>query len=160
MQDGLTEQLRTFYETYRREMFLYALSITGCRPSAEDAVHNAFGTVLRKGRAPRELRPFMFRCVRNAALDERRFVAREAQKTSLFAKLHDETAPEARCLEAEVEEILELLSNDERECVLLKIYGGLTFKEIAQVRGVPQGTAASWYWRGLARVRAHLEAHT
>ncbi len=52
---------------------------------------------------------------------------------------------------------LDQLSDDERESIVLKIHQGMTFREIAAVRGVSINTAASWYRRGLDKMRAALE---
>jgi RNA polymerase sigma-70 factor, ECF subfamily len=157
MDMGLNEQLRGFYETYRQELFAYALSITGCPAAAEDAVHTAFSRALEAGRTPREWRPYLFRCVRNAALDVLRTAQREMQKWRLYAECAASDPPELHQRQEEVEQALAGLPDNERECIVLKVYSGLTFQEIARVRGVPQGTAASWYWRGLAKLRAGLE---
>jgi RNA polymerase sigma-70 factor (ECF subfamily) len=152
MSNGLTDTLRVFYETYSRELFAYALSIAGNDVCAEDAVHDAFCAVLGKGTLPRELRPYLFRCVRNAAIDARRVAARESQKCSIFSE-----GLEAHVRE-QAEAFLECMSGDERECVVLKLYGGLTFREIAAVLDVPAGTVAARYWRALAKVREKLRS--
>lgn len=152
MADSLTDTLRAFYQAYSRELFTYALSITANEPDAEDAVHDAFSAVLANGALPREIRPYLFRCVRNAAVDSRRSAAREIAKTTIFA----EAVPDG-LLRVQVEELLEHMYGAERECVVLKVYGGLTFKEIAGVIEEPQGTVAARYWRALAKVREKLE---
>jgi len=51
---------------------------------------------------------------------------------------------------------LQRLSSDEREAIILKIYSGLTFQEIADLRTAPVPTVASWYRRGLDRLRIML----
>jgi len=153
----LREQLRVFYETYRQELFTCALSVTGCAADAEDAVHAAFSRAIQKGRAPREWRPYLFRCVRNAALDILRTSDREARKWRFYAENNSSIDPESLRLQEEAEAALAFLSDDERGCIVLKVYGGMTFEEVAQTLGVPQGTAASWYRRGLAKLRGRLE---
>jgi RNA polymerase sigma-70 factor, ECF subfamily len=57
----------------------------------------------------------------------------------------------------DLEPLLQQLSPDEREAIVLRIHGGLTFKEVAELRGVPLPTVASWYRRGLERLRAMLK---
>ena len=152
MASETTEALRAFYETYAAELFAYAVSITFNEADAEDAVHDAFSAVLGAGSLPRELRPYVFRCVRNAAIDGRRTAARELQKCSIFSD-----DPDNGPVRVQVDEVLSLMSEEERECVVLKTYGGLTFRETAQVLGEPPGTVAARYWRALARVREKME---
>jgi RNA polymerase sigma-70 factor (ECF subfamily) len=45
------------------------------------------------------------------------------------------------------------LSDEAREVVELKIYGGLTFREIAELLAEPQGTVATRYRTALARLK-------
>ena len=42
---------------------------------------------------------------------------------------------------------------------MLKIHQGMTFREIAALRGVSINTAASWYRRGLEKMRIDLDKH-
>ena len=60
-------------------------------------------------------------------------------------------------LQSEMDDALRRLGADERECIILKVYTGLTFKEIAALRRVSINTAASWYRRGLEKMRAMLD---
>jgi RNA polymerase sigma-70 factor, ECF subfamily len=48
------------------------------------------------------------------------------------------------------------LDADDRELVELKIYAGLTIREIADVTGRPQGTVATQYRRTLESLRGWL----
>jgi RNA polymerase sigma-70 factor (ECF subfamily) len=153
MDAGITDQLGAFYLAHRQELFTYALSITRSPVSAEDAVHEAFSRLLKRSRLPWSLRPYAFRCVRNAALDVRRYAQREQEKLAGYAILfHDAEQGTDRDAAA----ALELLSEKEREIVILKVYSGLTFREIAAVCGARQGTVASSYWRSLQKMRAGL----
>ena len=45
------------------------------------------------------------------------------------------------------------LGDSEREAIVMKIYNGMTFDELGQVHGVSLNTAASWYRRGLEKLR-------
>ncbi len=146
--------LADFYMAHRQELFSYALSIVGSPVSAEDAVAEAFASVLQSGRVPSDLRPYLFRCVRNAAFETLRKDGRDRKALSDYAVLYAEYCePSARDTAADW---LACLADKEREWVVLKIYGGLTFKEIAEVCGAPQGTVASAYWRGIQKLRALL----
>ena len=57
---------------------------------------------------------------------------------------------------AHVEEILEHLSVDQRDVLLLRILGGLTIHEIAQVVGKKEGAVKMLQARGLAAIRAKI----
>ncbi|MCC6353236.1 MAG: RNA polymerase sigma factor [Verrucomicrobiae bacterium] len=147
------EQLRDFYETHREELYGYALAMTRDRHAAEDAIHAAFHRLLRRGRSPAELRPYVFRCVRNAVIDERRRATARAESV-LEGEATGPCPGGARA--GDLDAMLGQLSDDERETIVLKVLDSLTFREIAEARRVPLHTAASWYRRGMEKLRARL----
>ena len=156
MSRSLAETIRKFYEVHRQELYTYALSLTRCRDAAEDAIQTAVCKVLHRGRIPREIRPYIFRCVRNAAIDDARL--RQRGNGHYIFDTSPETNPaETLELRQHVEHLLKELNEDERECIVLRIYSDMTFKEIAEIRGVSLNTAASWYRRGLQKMQKSLE---
>lgn len=144
------DEVRRLYEGDKQALFSYALSITHERRAAEDAIHAAFCSVLDRARPSGDLRPYLFKCVRNAAIDIRRRERRDDPPASLFNGKHG-VDPATRL---QADEALAILNEDERECVVLKLYSGFTFNEIAELRHVSINTAASWYRRGIERMRA------
>jgi RNA polymerase sigma-70 factor (ECF subfamily) len=162
MNSSERESLRAFYVEFRQQLYTYAVSITGSRESAEDAIHGVFQGLLRRGRLPSDLRPYLFRCVRNAALDALRRAGVRAG--SIFedspAAAAEVPALPAAVLGSEIEQGLRRLSPDERETIILKIYDDLTFQEISELRQTPLPTVASWYRRGLDKLRALLNPET
>jgi RNA polymerase sigma-70 factor (ECF subfamily) len=151
-----TETLRAFYLGCRQQLYTYAVSITGNREAAEDAIHGVFLQLLRRGGLPADLRPYLFRAVRNAALDAWRRT--KVRRDSLFAAHAAVAAPApAPAFQAdELDRLLQQLTPDERETIVLKIYSELTFQEIAELRQVPLPTVASWYRRGLEKLKTLL----
>ena len=151
MQESFVEQLRCFYESNRRELYTYSLALTRNREAAEDAIHNAFQRLLRRGSAPIDLRPYVFRCVRNAAIDDLR---REKRREDGIIELPNDTNQgTARGLGAELQQLLTQLSEDERETIVLKIFDGMTLQEIADLRDASINTVASWYRRGMEKLK-------
>jgi RNA polymerase sigma-70 factor (ECF subfamily) len=55
---------------------------------------------------------------------------------------------------------LEGLNLDLREIVELKTYAGLTFQQIGQVTGLPQGTVATRYRSAVAKMQSWLGRQT
>jgi RNA polymerase sigma-70 factor (ECF subfamily) len=152
MDDGFHDQVRRTYRELREGLYGFALALTGDRPSAEDAVQAAFFGLLRVGRMPREVRPYLFRAVRNAAADLRR------DRRVPDVDAHEEVGrgDEALFRKRMVREALDGLAEPERQAVLLRVVGGLTIAETAVVLTAPAGTIASWYRRGLEKVRRAL----
>ncbi len=156
----LNASLERIYIRYRQELFTCALAIVRCPGRAEDAVHEAFYRLVRRGDVPLELKPYVFRSVRNAAIDQiRRHPAPVGEiNGSIFSSEASpyETA-QSKETERRVTAILLTLSEDERETVVQHLYAGLTFREIAEIRETPLGTVTSWYQRGLKKLRERLE---
>jgi RNA polymerase sigma-70 factor (ECF subfamily) len=63
---------------------------------------------------------------------------------------------DAREIAETVATALSQLSVDLREIVELKTYAGLTFQQIGQVTGLPQGTVATRYRTALAKMQSWL----
>ncbi len=152
------EALRVFYVGNRQQLYTYAVSITGNRESAEDAIQGVFEKLLRAEALPADLRPYVFRSVRNAAYDAGRRTRVRTDSIFEAAAMVDaaESGPRVGFGADDLEPLLQRLSADEREAILLKIHGGFTFHEIAELRQVPLPTVASWYRRGLDRMKAIL----
>ena len=102
---------------------------------------------------PDALRPYVFRCVRNAALDRLASAKRAAQVDSIF-RANGHCDPALAVLAGEA---LATLDDEDREAVVLKIYGGLTFREIAVTCGEPVNTVAARYRRALLKLRKFME---
>ncbi|MBI3119389.1 MAG: RNA polymerase sigma factor [Candidatus Hydrogenedentes bacterium] len=153
MQMHEIEQVRRVYEIGKNDFLVYAVTLTHDLESAEDIVHAVFERLLRKQRLPRECRPYVFRAIRNAALDARRRNKVREDGALPLAPPNEAANP---LLQLQVREALAVLEEDEREVIVLKLYTGLSFKEIAEVRGVPQSTASSWYYRALEKLRPLL----
>jgi RNA polymerase sigma factor (sigma-70 family) len=155
--NGVLEQ---FYYKYRQQLFTCALAITRCPNRAEDAIQEAFCRLFRLGVCPRSLKPYVFRTVRNAALDQAR---RNPAVTQADPDFIFDPRPEPCDIAANHEfqrqaaAAMMVLSADERETIVQHLYGQLTFREIADIRETPLGTITAWYQRGLKKLRAELE---
>jgi RNA polymerase sigma-70 factor (ECF subfamily) len=158
MSSAVIETLRSCYVRHRQELYAYAVSITRDRAAAEDAIHAAFQQLLRRSVLPEDVRPYVFRSVRNAALDAFRRARTEADHVLASGPATGavDAVPGERLSADEVAAGLRELTDDEREAVVLRIYSDLTFQEIADTRGVPLPTAASWYRRGLEKLKSRL----
>ena len=147
------EQLHRFYLTNRQALYTYALSLTKHRESAEDLLQDVLAKLLQQPRLPRELRPYVFRMVRNRAIDE--FRRKDVAMTSLFdlERVPEDSADQD--LWPALEEGLDGLEENVREVIVLKNLDGLRFREIATILDKPIGTITTWHRRGLERLN-HL----
>jgi len=148
------------YDSWGKGLFTCALSVTRRRDLAEDALHEAFARLLQMERAPDNLKAYAFQCVRNAAID----IVRKNQNTvplpeDYIFNSSDNPRREAekREFQTRVAAALKALSEDERETIIQRLYADLTFEEIAGMRQKPLGTVASWYRRGIEKLKELLE---
>lgn len=159
MQKRLLTHLEDIYDLYEVELFACALSVTGCRELAADAVHDAFCSLLAINTQPVDLKNYTFRAVRNAALQvvrKKRPLCGLPAEPFLDMPNVDDMATEAEDL-VRLHQALEMLPNPYREVILQHMYSGLTFREISEMRNDSINTVASWYRRGLQELRGHLD---
>ena len=152
--------MERIYDQYGPQLFTCALAVTRRSELAEDAIHEAFCRGFRLTEVPLNLKAYMFRSVRNAAIDQLR---QKGRTTSLSEDyVFDSSAgpselAEQNQLKRRAAEVLLKLSEDERETIVQHLYADLTFQEIADMRQRSIGTVASWYRRGLGKMKDYLE---
>ncbi|MGL6076418.1 MAG: RNA polymerase sigma factor [Fimbriiglobus sp.] len=126
----------------------------------EDVVQAAFLKLARQGTPPENLVPWLYRVVRNGAIDAGR-AARRRQKyethaaeraPSWFLPPDDPTGLDAEAATRALEE----LPGELREIVVAHLWGGLTFEQIASNLGGSASTAYRRYAEGLELLRKRL----
>lgn len=126
--------------------------------SPEDVVQEAFVKLAGESRFPDQPSAWLFRVVRRLAVN--------AGKASARRRRHEGRAgldqagwfePESTAIDAEdVEAALRLLPDEQREIIVARLWGGLTFAEIAQVVGGSSSGAHRRYHDGLQTLRIQL----
>lgn len=141
------------YEQIAPQLVLYARQLVASKSDAEDVVQMAFVRWWRRfpqGDAAHI--PLLYAAVRTIALDQRRSdnrrVNREAK--SDIAVPHENTPsfdpqPGQHEITSIVDKALKELPQQQREVVTLKLWGGLTFNEIAATIGDSINTVAGRY---------------
>ena len=123
---------------------------------AEDVVQDAMLRALSYFKSFRgdDARPWLLQIVRNVAynaLNQRGIHAVPADEETVLALPDPADDPEAALAKVQdlkrLDKALAALPPDLRECLVLKELEGLSYKEIAQVTGVPIGTVMSRLWR-------------
>lgn len=115
--DKLAASLEHLFSEQGKQLFVYALSLTGSAEQAEDAVQEAFYHLFRLRRRPGHLKAYVYRSVRNAAIDQlRRDRPTSAQVSeSLYDPDHEPGEKVAvEELKQKVVEAMKILSDDER----------------------------------------------
>jgi RNA polymerase sigma factor (sigma-70 family) len=145
------DRINTFYKDHRHMLYTYALSLTGCTAKAEDAVHTAICKMLSAIVLPQKLKPYAYRCIRNAAIDDWRKYA--ARSTELSDEQHLASCATQAPGSHDIETLLDHLAPEEKETIVLKALHGFTFREIAAISRLSINTISSRYRRGLQKLK-------
>ena len=157
----MRKQLERIYREHRQGLFTLALSITRCPDLAEDAVQEAFARLWRSAARPEgDVVSYVFASVRNAALDQAR-QRRASGRPAVSVFDADPATPLSAAIDAErrqgVRRAVDALPPRQRQTVVLRLYAGLTFRQIAETLAEPLQTVASRYRRALERIKESLE---
>jgi RNA polymerase sigma-70 factor (ECF subfamily) len=141
-------------------LVLFARQWVGSRADAEDVVQEAFVRFWRSRERAREPAAYLYACVRNCALHWQRSGMRRSRREEAAARPEAETwfagALEQEERRTVIAAALGELPEGQREVLVMRIWGGLSFPQIALALQVPANTAASRYRYGLARLREAL----
>jgi RNA polymerase sigma factor (sigma-70 family) len=153
------DKLIEWYEACGAELRLYALQWHSYE-MAEDLVQDAFIKLLKQRLCPEQVRPWLFRVVRNSSVSAARRMQRRKKVNTTFPQAHGlwfESKSEERLDAQQAQAMLETLPAERREIVVLRIWGQLSFREIADVieKSIP------WVFReyksALGMIKSRLE---
>lgn len=124
----------------------------------EDVVQEAFVKLVRQSRPPIDAVAWLYRVVRNGAIDASKMARRRQRRETSVAR------PDRWFVEDEVDGLdaetavaaLEQLGGEQREIIVARHWGGLTFEQIAEVVGCSASTAFRRYTAGVEELRKQL----
>ena len=124
----------------------------------EDVVQDAFLKLGRQHRSPQDAVAWLYRVVRNGALDAAKLARRRQQRESAAARpVRWFVEPEVDGLDAEsAVAALERLVLEQREVIVARHWGGLSFEQIAEVVGCSASSAFRRYTAGVEELRKQL----
>jgi RNA polymerase sigma-70 factor (ECF subfamily) len=156
--------LAALYDAYAAPLYRYLHALLSRPEEAEDALQEVFLGVLRRTGRGRitDPRAYLFRAARNQAfmvLRKRRTREKTTEAATAFSWIDLEAcAPAQREIAIDIDRALRRLAAEQREIILLRLSEDLTFREIAELLGLPRATAASRYRLALERLRSLLRS--
>ncbi len=149
-------------------LLMFARQQTRTELDAEDVLQDAMVRLWKSGLVESKengvVEPSLaaaFTQVRRAAIDQARKNIRRANREERAVEMEDASVWFDSTLEqderaAQIEKALKTLPDFNKEVVILKIWGELTFEEIAETLDIPMNTAASRYRYALEKLRRTL----
>jgi RNA polymerase sigma factor (sigma-70 family) len=149
-------QIGELLDQHAAALELYASQWTN---SPEDAVQEAFVQLASQSTRPEHLLAWLYRVVRNRALNSgraaRRRVRHEQTAAELVESQRKQTLRDVDRLS--IPEALEMLSDLDREVVVLRIWSDLTWQQIAELTETSSSGAQRHYVAALEKLKVHLE---
>jgi RNA polymerase sigma-70 factor, ECF subfamily len=136
----------------------YARALTRNAELADDLVQDTLVRALRSEHLFHggDIRAWLYTILTNLNRNRLRSLARRPALQSI----EDNDAPDAAGPEAggrDIERALAALVEDQRTALLLVVLEGLTYREVAEVQGVPIGTVMSRLARARMQIKAYLD---
>jgi RNA polymerase sigma-70 factor (ECF subfamily) len=124
----------------------------------EDVVQEGFVKLACQGQAPQDAVAWLYRVVRNGALDAAKRARRRQRRESAAARpVRWFVEPDVDGLDAETAvAALQRLPPEQREIIVARHWGGLSFEQIAVVAGCSASTAFRRYTAGVEILRQYL----
>jgi RNA polymerase sigma-70 factor (ECF subfamily) len=148
------ESVQRLYEEHGRGLLAYACSFVSSFATAEDVLHQVFERLLRGDLsitgAPVS---YLYRAVRNTSLNRIRDRASDVEFKDGW--LESPAGMEQTALE--LQSALRELPEEQREVILLHVWGQMSFEEAGTALGISGNTAASRYRYGLGKLREQFQ---
>lgn len=152
------EELGRLLDRHGAALELFARQWT---ESAADVVQEAFVKLAAQSLAPEQVVGWLYRVVRNGAIAAARSESRRRRRESHQAESRPSwfvAAPEDRLDADAASRVLATLPQVQREAIVARLWGGLSFQEIATLLEISSSTAHRHYEAGLTTLREQLGA--
>jgi RNA polymerase sigma factor (sigma-70 family) len=127
--------------------------------ASEDVVQEAFCRLVGQEPPPDNPVAWLYAVCRNLAEKQRRSDHRRRQREQRHAEPEQSSSQAADSLElAETVAAVETLDEGLREVLVARIWGGLSFEEVARLCGISTATACRRYATALEQLRSKLES--
>jgi len=160
---GNSESFSQLVDIYSSRVYGYFFRLTGNRTVSDDLLGELFVKLVEKikGFKGGSFEAWLFKVASNIFYDHLRSKQRDkeflGEKAQQFELENVEERNQGPAVSDELQQNLERLDDETRELIMLRFYGQLSFKELAEMRKSPIGTVLSKVHRGLQKLREFME---
>jgi len=164
---GDSRQLQQIYDKYKADLLTLATALLYDKTEAEDIVHDVFISFIKsakKFRLTGSLKGYLATCVANRArnTNKARHIRQSDQLDEAASIPSDRARPDHAAMFGErlhnLAAALTQLPYQQREVIILRMYSGLKFKQIAQMQSESINTVQGRYRYGLDKLRSMLNS--
>ena len=152
---GDHEALTVIYKKLGRQIYLLAYSILQDTYAAEDVMQETFVRLLASANSYQpqtNARAYVLKITRNLALNA---LQKRRHEVMCESPIDENTADEGEAKPLSALESLSLLSEEERQIVVLKLDGGQTHRQIASLLGISTAACEKRYRRALEKLKQY-----
>jgi len=155
-----SDQLTVWLDQHIASLILLARQWVPRRADAEDVVQEAFIRFWRSRHRVSDPAAYFYACLKHVALDWQRNRKRQSRREQATAR--SETTPlfvgplEQSERRVAIEAAMRSLPESQREVLVMRIWGGLSFPQIAVALQITDNTAKSRYRYALAKLGVQL----
>jgi RNA polymerase sigma-70 factor (ECF subfamily) len=161
---GSGDAMTRIYRKYRKDLLVLAVTLLNDKAATEDVVQDvfvAFAERIPSFRLTGSLRAYLMTCVANRARNHNKAKRpQEAARADRSSDRHTVPGPAERLVCNEqlqrLTEALDQLPYEQRETLMLHMYGDLSLRAIARTRGLSANTVMSRYRYGIDKLRGLL----
>ena len=165
LQRGNSEALAVIYRKYKTDMLSLASALLRDPEQGRDIVHDVFVKFAENASRlslRKSLRAYLLTSVANRVRSIKRLKWDRAVHLEEYDTIEEpQSGPVTQAVKKElnlkVSDALELLPVEQREIIILRLHGGLKFKDIAASLGITTNTAQSRYRYGIDKLRSQLD---
>ncbi len=154
------DAFNTIIEDYYDDIYRFCLYMTGHEADSYDITQDVFLRFIRYAGSGRykNLKGYLITIARNLCMDYFTHRKEDAAKSEMMSQVLKE-GPQMTEVENKLFllKLLDHLSCEQKEVVILRIYEDMKFKDIAEMTGINVSTIKSRYQMGIANMKRYME---
>ncbi len=150
---GDTDALRDLYDIMARLIFATARSVTGNYQDAEDVLQDTFLEIVRYAGSYQKgakAVAWILAITRHLSID---LLRRRQRAVPMEHPPEPAPTPHPAFDRLEILELLDHLEEDERQLILYRLYGGLSYREISAITELSVAAAQKRYQRAIGKLK-------